>query len=205
LSTSLLLRAADFAARRHVDQYRKGELRVPYVSHPLNVARLISESAGIDDTDVLAAAMLHDTLEDTVDTREEFAALRAAIALEFGEAVAVLVEEVTDDKWLEKCERKRLQIEHAPRMSVAAATIKAADKLCNVRDAVQSPPSDWSLERRIEYVDHAERVVRSLPAGVPAGLLKVFNEEIDAARARMRADYLAMTTGYVAAPQSCFG
>ena len=93
MSTSLLLRAADFAARRHVDQYRKGELRVPYVSHPLNVARLVSESAGIDDTDVLAAAMLHDTLEDTVDTREEFAALRAAIAglREQGETVVCVL------------------------------------------------------------------------------------------------------------------
>jgi guanosine-3',5'-bis(diphosphate) 3'-pyrophosphohydrolase len=60
---------------------------------------------------------------------------------------------------LPKQERKRLQIEHAATLSTPAKLVKLADKICNVRDMTQSPPLDWSLERRAEYFTWAKQVV----------------------------------------------
>ncbi len=185
MSISFVLKAVDFAARRHVDQFRKGEEKVPYVSHPICVARVLSDVIGVADSEVLAAAVLHDVLEDTVRTRAEYDDLRLELTREFGERVAEIVEELTDDKWLEKAERKRLQIEHAPDLSIAAATVKLADKLCNVRDVSQSPPTNWSIERRMEYIAHAEAVVRRLPGGVPTQGVELFLAEAEAARMRV--------------------
>ena len=70
----------------------------------------------------------------------------------FGPAVRKLVEEVTDDKSLEKAERKRLQIEHAPHLSIGAKQIKLADKISNIEDVAFAPPADWPQHRRIEYL-----------------------------------------------------
>lgn len=185
MSLSFVLKAVDFAVRRHVDQFRKGEDRVPYVSHPICVARVLSDAIGVDDPEILAAAVLHDVLEDTVATRAEYDDLCLELAREFGEQVAEIVEELTDDKWLEKSERKRLQIEHAPEMSISAATVKLADKLCNVRDVSQSPPTHWSIERRMDYIAHAEAVVRRLPSGVPTQAIELFLAEAELARMRV--------------------
>ena len=108
------------------------------------------------DPEVLAAAILHDTLEDTQTTPEE---LEAA----FGRRVRKIVEEVTDDKSLPKAERKRLQVEHARTLSAEAALVKLGDKISNVLDVTDSPPANWSLERRIEYLDWAGAVVKNCP------------------------------------------
>jgi (p)ppGpp synthase/HD superfamily hydrolase len=67
--------------------------------------------------------------------------------------VAELVEEVTDDKKLEKQERKRLQVEHARQKSQRAKILTLADKTSNLRALAASPPPDWSVKRRLEYVD----------------------------------------------------
>src|SRR5262245_1265306 len=64
--------------------------------------------------------------------------------------VADLVVEMTDDKSLPKMERKRLQIEQARHMSRDRALVKLADKICNLRDMVASPPENLSLERPTE-------------------------------------------------------
>lgn len=61
----LVLRAAEFAARKHKDQRRKDADASPYVNHPIALARILSEEGGVDDPVVLAAALLHDTIEDT--------------------------------------------------------------------------------------------------------------------------------------------
>ncbi|NDE55134.1 MAG: phosphohydrolase, partial [Actinobacteria bacterium] len=74
-----------------------------------------------------------------------------------------MVLEVTDDKSLEKNERKRLQIEHASHKSPGAALIKLADKISNVRDVGVSPPSHWDIQRRVDYLDWASAVVGALP------------------------------------------
>src|SRR5690349_10136183 len=100
-----VMKAADAAARWHVDQRRKGAAREPYVNHLLEVASLVAQASQGRDPDLVVAALLHDAMEDQGITRE-------ALAAEFGDAVAEVVAEVTDDKSLPKAERKRLQVEH---------------------------------------------------------------------------------------------
>jgi len=169
----LILRAAEFAAHKHRDQRRKGEEASPYINHPIEVASMLAE-VGIADAEVLAAALLHDTIEDTETSFDELSA-------EFGARVAAIVAELTDDKSLPKATRKALQIEHAPQLSDAAALVKLADKIVNVSDIARHPPSDWSLERRLEYLDWAERVVAGVPE-VSTALRELFAARLQAAR-----------------------
>ena len=74
------------------------------------------------------------------------------IAEVWGEEVAKLVEEVTDDKGLEKAERKHKQVESASKKSDRAKILKLADKTSNLRAIAASPSPDWSVKRRLEYV-----------------------------------------------------
>jgi guanosine-3',5'-bis(diphosphate) 3'-pyrophosphohydrolase len=156
-----LLKAATFAARKHRDQRRKDADASPYINHPLEVAEVLARIGGVDDTSVLQAALLHDTVEDTKTTPEE-------LELEFGAAVRTLVEEVTDDKRLEKEERKRLQVAHAPHLSPRAKLIKLSDKICNVRDVMYAPPKAWDQSRRVEYLEWAREVVDGCRGTNPA-------------------------------------
>ena len=82
--------------------------------------------------------------------------------------MAHLVVEVTDDKSLEKEERKRLQIVNAPKKSARAQVIKIADKISNLRAILSSPPVDWTERRKAEYFDWARQVVEGLSAPNPA-------------------------------------
>lgn len=171
---SLILKAASFAADKHRNQSRKGVEATPYINHPLEVARILAEEGGVTDAELLAAALLHDTIEDTETSTEE---LRA----HFGDRVTDLVLEVTDNKGLAKDVRKRLQIEYAPYKSPGAALIKAADKIANVRDVIERPPAHWGLVRRVDYVGWAERVVEGLP-NVTEVLRALFEVEFRRAR-----------------------
>ena len=150
----LVLKAAQFAALKHRDQRRKDVEASPYINHPISVARVIAEVGGVDDPEILVAALLHDTLEDTDTSSEE-------LDEEFGERVRKLVEEVTDDKGLPKGARKERQIDHAANISQGAVLIKLGDKISNVLDVTNSPPTNWSLERRKDYLDWAEAVINN--------------------------------------------
>ena len=154
----LILKACEFAADKHRNQRRKDHARTPYINHPLAVARVLADEGGVKDAEILAAAILHDTLEDTATTRRE-------LEREFGARIAALVSEVTDDKSLPKQRRKQLQIDHAPMKSKGAALIKVADKICNLRDLRASPPKHWTAERRQRYRQWASDVVTALPLG----------------------------------------
>jgi GTP diphosphokinase / guanosine-3',5'-bis(diphosphate) 3'-diphosphatase len=158
---ALILDALAFAAERHRDQRRKGIESSPYINHPIALARMLVLEARIEEPEVIAAALLHDTIEDTETTLEELAA-------RFGERVAGIVAEVTDDTALPKLDRKRLQVEHAAELSREAKLVKLADKTCNLRDVASCPPADWSLERRAEYFDWAKRVVDRLRGTNPS-------------------------------------
>ena len=107
------------------------------------VVWLLCIDGGITEPAILAAAALHDTIEDAEATEEELATM-------FGDEIASLVLEMTDDKLLPKVERKRFQIEHAQHLRREAALVKLADKICNLRDVAANPPTEWSLERRME-------------------------------------------------------
>lgn len=152
----LILKAAQFASYKHREQRRKDIDASPYINHPIAVALTIAEIGGVEDQEVLAAALLHDTLEDTDTTRSELIEL-------FGKTVCEYVEEVTDDKSLPKQTRKLKQIDHAKSLSKGAVLIKLGDKISNVTDITNSPPTDWDLERRKEYLDWAESVVSNCP------------------------------------------
>lgn len=147
-----ILAAAHFAAERHATQRRKGRKAEPYVNHLLEVAELLARTAGDLDTNLIVAALLHDTIEDAGVKREE-------LAERFGEDVASLVAEVTDDKLLPKEIRKARQVENAPAKSPRAQALSAADKIANLRSLATSPPANWSFERRVEYVRWARQVV----------------------------------------------
>jgi guanosine-3',5'-bis(diphosphate) 3'-pyrophosphohydrolase len=176
-SNLFILRAIHFAARKHGDQRRKDEESSPYINHPISVSLLLAEIGGVSDPETLAAAILHDTLEDTVTIPDE---LEAA----FGRRVRRIVEEVTDDKSLPKAERKRLQIEHARSLSPEAVLIKLGDKIANVLDVTHSPPADWSLERRKEYLDWAEAVIKNCPP-TSAALESHFNRVLKEGRQQL--------------------
>ena len=165
--TTLILRAAAFAARKHRDQRRKDAEASPYINHPLELARVLAEVGGVTDAATLCAALLHDTLEDTATTPAE-------LTHEFGAEIAALVAEVTDDKSLPKAERKRQQVLHAASISDKAKRVKLADKISNLADVAHAPPPDWSLERRREYFDWAKSVIDRL-RGVDAGLEAAFD------------------------------
>ena len=168
MSYSSLLNAISFAADKHRKCRRKDMEASPYINHPIAVATVLANAGNVVDESILIAAILHDTVEDTETT---------FIAVEnlFGREVAGIVRDLTDDKSLPKEVRKQLQIDHAPHISPSAKQVKLADKICNVRDILKSPPHDWSLERRQEYLEWAGKVVDGC-RGVNPELEKVFDE-----------------------------
>jgi guanosine-3',5'-bis(diphosphate) 3'-pyrophosphohydrolase len=161
----LVVRALAYAAARHENQRRKNAKGTPYINHPIALLEILV-TCGVTDGIVLAAALLHDTIEDTGATAEELTA-------QFGAEVAAIVVEVSDDKSLPKAERKRLQIEHAASASPRAKLVKLADKIANLRDMVTDPPAYWPLERRLAYFDWAAAVLEGL-RGTHAQLERAF-------------------------------
>ena len=178
MSNQLIVKAVNFAAQKHSKQRRKDEDASPYINHPISVAMFISDIGKVDDPEVLAAALLHDTLEDTKTTPEE-------LVDNFGNRVCKMVQEVTDDKSLPKMERKQRQIEHAKEISEGAALIKLGDKISNVTDITNTPPTDWANERRLEYFEWAEEVINNCPK-VNTLLEKYFKDSIQKGRKKLQ-------------------
>ena len=178
----LVFKALQFAAERHRHQFRKGEEKVPYINHPIGVASLLAQN-GENDPVLLSAAILHDVIEDTVEDEKEKQDLIEEIKKNFGEEVLLLTLEVTDDKSLAKEERKKRQVIDAPSKSVKAKKLRIADKITNLRDIYNDPPTWWNRQRIIEYHNWAEEVVAGL-RGVNEGLEKTFDEVLQAGRSR---------------------
>jgi guanosine-3',5'-bis(diphosphate) 3'-pyrophosphohydrolase len=149
-----LTQAISFAADAHRRQYRKDKDRTPYFNHPAAVAEFLAR-AGVRDHEVLMAAYLHDTVEDTPATIETISSM-------FGDRVASIVAEVTDDKSLSKRKRKELQIQNAPHKSIEAKTVKLGDKLHNLLTMSYEPPQGWDNDRIRGYYAWAYEVVAGL-------------------------------------------
>jgi len=164
-----VLKAVGFAACKHKDQRRKDIEASPYINHPISLANILCNEGDVEDIQTICAALLHDTIEDTRTAPEE-------LTREFGKEVCHVVLEVSDDKCLEKAERKERQVEHAPQLSDRAKLVKLADKISNLRDVADHPPPDWTLQRRQEYFDWAKRVIDGL-RGVHSGLEAKFDAE----------------------------
>ena len=152
---TFLLRVTEFAASKHRDQRRKDSARTPYINHPIGVAHIISGEGGITDINILCAAVLHDTVEDTDTTFDE-------IEEHFGQHIRTIVEECSDDMNLPVNIRKQKQIEYAPIASHEAKVVKLADKLHNLRDIERDTPVGWGEERVTAYFRWASEVVRGL-------------------------------------------
>jgi guanosine-3',5'-bis(diphosphate) 3'-pyrophosphohydrolase len=158
--TQRLLKALSFAADKHRFQTRKDSAGTPYINHPIDVALTLVEIGGEQGSDLLVAAILHDTIEDTETSPDEIERL-------FGKSVLDIVLEVTDDKTLPKAQRKQLQVTQASGKSQNAKKLKLADKLCNVNDIIHHPPGDWNVERKLKYFDWAESVLEGLANANP--------------------------------------
>ena len=165
--SGLLIQALAFAAHKHRDQRRKDAAASPYINHPIALADVLANEGEVFDTDVLCAALLHDTIEDTETTLEE-------LREHFGDKIASIVMEVTDDKLLDKGVRKQAQIDHAATLSHEAKLVKLADKISNLRDILGKPPAGWSEERKSEYFKWAGKVVDGL-RGTHPGLEEIFD------------------------------
>lgn len=168
-AAGMLLHAALFAAEKHRHQRRKDAAASPYINHPLTVANILANEGGIDDPVVLIAALLHDTIEDTATSAGELATV-------FGAEITGVVLEVSDDTSLPSGQRKRLQVEHALTASPRAKLVKLADKIANLRDLADCPPTGWSLARKQDYFDWAKAVVDGL-RGIDPRLEAVFDAD----------------------------
>jgi guanosine-3',5'-bis(diphosphate) 3'-pyrophosphohydrolase len=160
-AVGLLLRAMRFAAWKHRDQRRKGQHAEPYINHPLDLAHVLWFEGGVRDEATLVAALLHDTLEDTQTTVQELQG-------EFGAEIASIVMEVSDEPTLDWRVRKKLQVTRAKTATPRARLVKLADKICNLRSMIASPPQRWSVERRRAYFDWAREVVEQLRGTNPS-------------------------------------
>ena len=172
-----LLRATAFAAHKHTSQRRKNVDASPYINHPIEVAELLATIGDVSDIELLMAAILHDTVEDTKTSFSEIEEV-------FGADVRSLVAEVTDDKSLEKQQRKQLQIETAAGKSDRAKLLKIADKICNIRDMDMENPDGWDTLRKLQYLEWANQVVRNC-RGLNQSLDQLFDQTVEQARAKL--------------------
>jgi guanosine-3',5'-bis(diphosphate) 3'-pyrophosphohydrolase len=162
----------EFAADKHRFQTRKNQEKTPYISHPIGVAYHLMNTGEVRESALILGALLHDTVEDTQTTFEE-------IEKKFGNKVAGLVRELTDDKSLAQEARKRMQVINASHKSKGAAQIKLADKLFNLNDLYSNPPPDWSQTRIDRYYEWAQSVIDRLPAAndkLRGAVEKIINE-----------------------------
>ena len=150
---NLVLKATQFAALKHCDQRRK-DGKTPYIIHPISVAMILSEIGSIEDPEILSAALLHDTIEDTDTSAHE-------LDKNFGSRVRIIVEELTDNDMLTFSQSKQMQIENAPYLSKNATLVRIADKISNVSDVIENPPPEWNQKRCNKYVDWAEAVMNN--------------------------------------------
>ncbi len=165
--SKIFIKAVAFAAEKHRNQRRKDVEASPYINHPISLANILANEGGIANEDVLCAAILHDTIEDTETTEQE-------LINTFGATIASIVMEVTDDKSLPKAERKLKQIEHAPHISHEAKLVKLADKISNLRDIISMPPADWDKSRKQEYFKWVAQVKVGL-CGTNVNLEKILD------------------------------
>lgn len=170
--TSELIRAISKAAWLHRTQRRKGSQRIPYINHPVRVAEYLTK-CGFNDLELLQAAVLHDVIEDTEYTVAEMKS-------DFGDKVASIVAEVTDDMNHPSSKRKELQVIGASGLSDEAAKIRIADKTCNISDLLTYELS-WSTNRKLAYVEWSERVIDNIFKPEPCLLVK-FRDQVKRAK-----------------------
>lgn len=143
----LLLEAASFAARAHRHQLRKDK-ETPYAAHTFRVCLIARQVFGIDDPKVLAAALLHDTIEDTTTDYDD-------LAERFGDDVARWAAGLTKDMRLPDDEREKAYREHLAHAEWPVLACKLADIYDNLTDSKHLPAEkrQRTLERSQAYLD----------------------------------------------------
>ena len=154
MDTDLLDRAIVFAVRAHHNTERRGK-GFPYIVHPMEAVEIVATITS--DQELLAAAALHDTVEDTDVTVEQ-------LRQEFGDRIASLVQDESDksiegvneaDSWHE---RKQAAIDRLARASRDAKIVALGDKLSNMRaiarDYAQQGDALWNLFHAKDPKDH---------------------------------------------------
>jgi len=174
----MIIKAAVYAAEKHKYQRRRGFNQIPYINHPLRVAQVLI-NCNEENEAVIVAAILHDVIEDTDASAEE-------IEQEFTKEISGLVIELTDNKDLPITVRKDLQVKNAYGLSFGAKKIKIADKICNIQDLVNYP-LDWTLERRLSYLEWANQVVAGC-RDVHPELEELFDTTLRDATAQLQTD-----------------
>src|SRR5688572_20542113 len=125
--TDLVAKADALAEKKHRHQYRK-DGKTPYVEHPRGVMKIVRDEFGLEDAETLAAALLHDTIEDTTTDYDE-------LEEKFGRKVASWVAVLTKDKRLPEARREREYFDGLRRGPLPAKLCKIADTLHNLRDS----------------------------------------------------------------------
>jgi HD domain len=174
-----LTKALTFAAESHRNHRRKGASQEPYINHLIEVLDLVA-SVEAGDMDVLIAALLHDVLEDT---RTEYDELVAT----FGERVARIVQENSDDMTLPKPERRRARLASISKKSREARLVKFADIISNLRAIAVSPPAGWSNDRRLGYLDACRNLVDA-GRGSNAEIERIFDDAAKAVEQAIRTE-----------------
>lgn len=149
-----LSRALVFAANAHRNQRRKGAAQEPYIDHLIEVMDLVGRATGGGDVDLMIAALLHDAIEDAGVTPEE-------IAAGFGDRVARIVVENSDDMRLPKPERKARRVAAMAVKPADSRMVKMADVISNLRSVVISAPAGWGSERKLGYLESCRALVEA--------------------------------------------
>ncbi|MEZ5967228.1 MAG: HD domain-containing protein [Planctomycetota bacterium] len=161
-----------YAIEKHWHQRRRDG--TPYIAHPIRVAECLRRIGGVDDPDVIIAALLHDSIEDTDCEWDD-------LDKRFGRRVADLVATLSGDMRMPKPERRTEVIERARTAPREAQAIRLADRLDNLLDM-----SGFSQARKEEYVDGSEKTLAACRGANPA-----LEAAMAAAIAKVRAELQA--------------
>lgn len=149
-----LLEAIAFAARAHRSQQRK-DGQTPYASHPFRVCLIVRQLFGIDDPQVLTAAVLHDTIEDTTTDRDD-------IDERFGTQVGDWVSQLSKDTRLPDEPREEAYCKTLTNACWQVRVCKLADMYDNMSDMGHLPAA-----KRGRTLSRTQRYLDTLRAGLP--------------------------------------
>ena len=173
----IITQAKEFASHVHKGHVRNGESKTPFVHHLAEVADLVKESGGSEHE--IAAAWLHDAVEDTPTTIED-------IRREFGDEIGDMVQGLTDLlEWLPLSlhERKTKQSERVATESSSVRRVKLADQSSNVK-LIGSGDSHSKLDERFIYIDRARKIAEACK-GISPYLDALFAERYEIAHKNM--------------------
>lgn len=173
---TLLLNAISFATRAHQGQFRN-DGKTPYASHPFRVCTILSRVFGVDDLATLAAAVLHDTIEDAKTDHDE-------LSEAFGSRVADFVAALSKDKRLAEDERERSYHDGLAAAPVEVQLCKLADVYDNLIDSV-----GMDAKQRQKKIGKARHAVEIFAPGFPdrwRHVLELVREQIERAEGECR-------------------